>query len=308
MRIPRSIKVGGSVVLVLVLLFAAYVAYRFFTHGPSALERATVAAPSYVLRYGQVDSQRIEVRRPVGRGPFPAAILIHGGCWSTRYPGMSYMAPLAEALRARGIATFNISYRRVGEPGGGWPGTFRDVGSAVDAVRDVAGRYDVDPNRIIVVGHSAGALLSLWTATRKTLGRSSDLYVQNPVSPAAVVAIDGPASLSEFIGTDAEICGFPAIVPLMGGTPQQVPQRYRDASPQDHLPLGIPQYIVRGGIKQPVDRYLALARAAGDRVTFAEPARATHFDVLMPWQAQGEPALKFVTEAANSSITGYAVD
>lgn len=105
----------------------------------------------------------------------------------------------------------------------------------------------------------------------------------DPATPSAVVAIDGPASLAEFIGADAEICGAPAIVLLMGGTPQQVPQRYRDATPQDHFPLGIPQYIVRGGMKQPIDRYLALARAAGDRVTFAEPSRATHFDVLIPW-------------------------
>lgn len=272
--------------LALVLLFAAYVAFRFFTHGPPALTRATLSSPTAVLRYGGAASQRIEVRRPAGRGPFPAVILIHGGCWSTRYGNREFMAPLADALQKRGIATFNVGYRRVGEAGGGWPGTFRDVGAAVDSVRGVARRYDVEPERLVVVGHSAGALLALWTATRKTLTRSSDLFALDPATPMAVVAIDGPASLSDFIGADNDICGFPAIVPLMGGTPQQVPQRYRDATPQDHLPLGIPQYVVRGGMKQPVDRYLTLARASGDPVTFAEPSRATHFDVLMPWQAR----------------------
>ena len=307
MRVSRNVKIGGGAVLALLLLFAAYVAYRFFTHGPPALTRATVAAPSAVLRYGRAPRQRIEVRRPAGRGPFPAVILIHGGCWSTRYGSTKFMAPLAEALRARGIATFNIGYRRVGEAGGGWPGTFLDVGAALDMVRRAAPRYDVDPNGIVVAGHSAGALLALWTATRKALEPSSDLYTLDPATPAAVVAIDGPASLSDFIGADADICGSPAIVPLMGGTPQQVPQRYRDATPQDHLPLGVPQYIVRGGMKQPVDRYLALARAAGDQVTFAEPSRATHFDVLMPWQTQGEPALDFILRAAHRPSSGKAI-
>ena len=297
MKIPRRVKLGAGVALAMVLIFAGYLAYRFFTHGPPALARAKVPAPAAVLRYGNAPSQFLEVRLPGGSGPFPAAILIHGGCWNTTYGSVGDMRPLAEALRERGIATFNIGYRRVGEAGGGWPGTFQDVGAAIDAVRSVAPRYAVDLHRLAVAGHSAGALLALWTATRNKLQPSSAVYVANPATPTAVVAIDGPASLSDFIGLDADICGAPAIVPLMGGTPQQVPQRYRDATPQDHLPLGIPQFVVRGGMKQPVDRYVALARAAGDAVQFAEPSRATHFDVLMPWQKQGEPALDFVTRA-----------
>lgn len=297
MRISRRVKASAGAAFVLILLFAGYVAFRFFTHGPPALARAKVPAPAGILRYGRAPSQLIEVRLPSGAGPYPAAILIHGGCWNTTYGSLGDLRPLAEALRKRGIATFNIGYRRVGEAGGGWPGTFQDVGAAVDAVRSVASRYTVDPGRIAVAGHSAGAFLALWTATRKKLQPSSAVYVADPATPTAVVAIDGPGSLSEFIGLDADICGSPAIVPLMGGTPRQVPQRYRDATPQDHLPLGVPQFVVRGGMKQPSDRYLALARAAGDVVQFAEPSRATHFDVLMPWQKQGEPALDFITRA-----------
>lgn len=302
MRIPRRVKVGAGALVALLFLFAGYVAYRFFTHGPPALARAAVPAPAAVLRYGSAPSQILEVRLPRGSGPFPAAILIHGGCWNTTYGSVSDMRPLAEALRERGIATFNIGYRRVGELGGGWPGTFQDVGAAVDEVRSVAPRYAVDVQRIVVAGHSAGALLALWTATRKTLQPSSAVYAAHPATPVGVVAIDGPGSLSDFIGLDADICGAPAIVPLMGGTPQQVPQRYRDVTPQDHLPFGIPQFVIRGGMKQPVDRYLALARAAGDTVQFAEPSRATHFDVLMPWQKQGEPALDFITRAVRQPI------
>lgn len=296
MRIPRRVKVGGRVALATLLLFGGYVGYRYLTHGPPALARANVTLPAAVIHYGMVSSQRVEVRVPPGRGPFPTVILIHGGCWNTSYGALSDMAPLADALRDRGIATLNIGYRLVGENGGGWPGTFRDVGAAVDTIRLLASRFHLDPRRVVVAGHSAGALLALWTATRDKLGASSDLYTADPVMPVAVVAIDGPGSLSQFIGLDADICGSPAIVPLMGGTPQEVPQRYRDATPQDHLPLGVPQYVVRGGMKQPVDQYVTFARSAGDRVAFAEPRRATHFDVLMPWQAQGKATLDFITQ------------
>lgn len=296
---PKHAKAVAGAAFALILLFAGYVAFRFFTHGPPALARVAVPPPTGVLHYGNAPSQLMEVRLPSGGGQRPAAILIHGGCWNTTYGSVGDMRPLAEALRKRGIATFNIGYRRVGETGGGWPGTFQDVGTAVDMVRSIAPRYRVDPRRVVVAGHSAGALLALWTASRKNLQPSSAVYVANPTIPVGVVAIDGPGSLADFIGLDADICGAPAIVPLMGGTPQQFPQRYRDATPQDHLPLGVPQFVVRGGLKQPVDRYLELARAAGDAVQFAEPSRSTHFDVLMPWQKQGEPALDFITRAVN---------
>ena len=298
MRLSWRVKIVGRVALALLVLTAGWIAFRVLTHGIPALLRAHVSPPAARLHYGQASSQMLDVRVPAGRGPFPVVVLIHGGCWNTEYGSPAHMAPLAEALLLRGVATVNIAYRRVGEPGGGWPGTFRDVGAAVDAVRTFGPRFAIDPQRLVVAGHSAGALLALWTATRDKLAATSDLYAARPLKPRAVIAIDGPGALAPFIGRDAEVCGDAAIVPLMGGTPRQVPRRYADATPQDHLPLGVPQYLVRGGLELPGDDYVTAARGSGDQVTFIRPSgRATHFDVLMPWQEQGKPTLDLIMQA-----------
>lgn len=302
MQLSRRVKIAGRVALTALFLAAGWIAYRILTHGPPALLWADVSPPAARLRYGSSPAQTLEVRIPSGRGPFPVVVLIHGGCWTTRYGSPAYMAPLADALLGHGVASVNIGYRRIGEAGGGWPGTFRDVGAAVDAVRVIAPRYRLDPNHLVVAGHSAGAPLALWTATRSRLAASSDLYARQPLIPGAVVAIDGPGALARFIGPDADICDEPVIVPLMGGTPSRVPRRYADATPQDRLPLGVPQFLVRGGMEHPDDAYLAAARASGDKVTFVRPlGRVTHFDVLMPWQKEGKPTLDLLLRAVTSA-------
>ncbi len=292
----RAAKVCGGLLIVLAGGLG-YIGYRFYTHGPPALARAQISMPAARIRYGSGSNQMIDVRVPSGRGPFPVAVLVHGGCWNTTYGQPRDMAPLADALRRRGVASVNVTYRRVGEAGGGWPGTMSDVGKGIDGVRVVASRFRLDPGRVVVVGHSAGAQIALWSATRDRLPASSALYVANPLMPRAVVAVDGPGALAEFIGVDAEICGEPAIVPFMGGTPAQVPQRYRDATAQDHLPLAVPQYLILGGLGQYMEPYIRRARAAGDPVFTARPPRATHFDVLMPWQAPGQDTMNFVLRA-----------
>lgn len=298
MRLPRGVKIAGRVALAALLLSAAWIGFRIVTRGPPALLWARVSRPAAVLRYGSAPAQVLEVRVPPGRGPFPVAVLIHGGCFSTRYGSPAYMAPLADALLARGVASVNIGYRRVGERGGGWPGTFRDVGAAMDSVRALAPRFRLDASRLVVAGHSAGATLALWTATRGRLARDSDLYAVRPLLPRAVVAVDGPGALGRFIGQDAEICGGSVIAPLFGGTPARVPRRYADADPQRRLPLGVPQYLVRGGLEQPDDAYVAAARAGGDRVAYARPAgKVSHFTVLMPWHRDGAPTLTFLARA-----------
>ena len=296
----RWVRITGitvGAILAIVSVAAGYVGYRFFTHGPPALARAKVSSPAGRVRYGPADQQIVDVRVPDGTGPFPVAVLVHGGCWNTTYGSPQDMAPLADALRQRGVATVNVSYRRVGESGGGWPGTMTDVGKAIDSVRALAPRYHLNPRRVIVIGHSAGAQLALWSATRNRLPQSSDLYVRDPLMPQAIVAVDGPGALAEFIGADADICGEPAIVPYMGGTPAEVPERYREATAQDQLPLRIPQYFVLAGLAKYMEAYVERARQSGDPVTFARPERATHFDVLMPWQKQGQPALEFAMRA-----------
>lgn len=261
-----------------------------------AAARTTVSKPALVERYGPDDLRRGELRLPRGEGPFPVAVLIHGGCWTAAMDDMTGLAPLADALTARGFATWNVEYRRLGNPGGGWPGTFEDIDGAVDHVRDLARRYPLDLKRVIVVGHSAGAHLALWAASRPRL--KDKIAGANPLPLAAVAAIDGPGDLAPFAaGIDKQVCGAPVIAPLMGGTPAERPAEYRLASPQDNLPLHTRQLLVQASLGELMQPYVAAARRSGDPVeTLA--AGTDHFDIITPGTPHGREVVDFIATRA----------
>ena len=188
----------------------------------------------------------------------PTIVLIHGGFWRAAY-GRSLMDSLAADLVGRGWPVTNIEYRRLGN-GGGWPATFDDVLAGIDAVDGPA----------ITIGHSAGGHLALWAAAERPLAGA--------VSQAGVV--DLRAAFRERVG-GASVFG------LLGGSPDEVPDRYRRASPIERLPLGVPQLVVHGerdgSVPVAMSRsYAAVARAAGDDVTYAEIAGCGHFEHLDP--------------------------
>jgi acetyl esterase/lipase len=302
----RRWLIGGGVVLAAVAAWfgwpIAYFAWQVYWHGPPALERLPVSKPVATLHYGPAPEQIEDLRIPAGKGPFPVAVVIHGGCWDASVGGTARgIAALADALTQRGVATLNIEYRQLGQSGGGWPGTFRDAGAAIDSLRPLARRYPLDLDRVVVIGHSAGALLATWSAVRPMLTPASDVYAPDPVKPAAVIPIDGPSSLAEFIGKDREICDRPVIVPLMGGTPARVPQRYRDASAQDHLPLGVPQYVGEGAFADLMEPYVARARRAGDRVAVYRTRRPSHFRIINPTEPEGTGTVAFILRGVEAT-------
>jgi acetyl esterase/lipase len=112
------------------------------------------------VTYGADANQFAELRVPSGAGPHPVVVLVHGGCFKT-YGSFADLAPMGDALKARGIATLNVEYRRVDQAGGGWPNTYLDVGNAVDRVRSLAKEYRLDVSRVVIVGHSAGGHLAM---------------------------------------------------------------------------------------------------------------------------------------------------
>ena len=270
------------------------------TMRPRDVDALAVSPPTLVERYGPSPLEVGELRVPAGRGPFPVAVVIHGGCWTKGFAQMRNTSALADALTHDGVATWNIDYRQVGDEGGGWPGTFQDWAAGADHLRSLARRYPLDLGRVIAVGHSAGAHAALWLAAREKLPPSSPIRGgADPLKVRAAVAIDGPGDLAPFVGVDAEICGKPVIVPLMGATPQAEPARYREASPFAQLPLHVPQYLVASQVLTPdaAQTYRAKAMETGDVVAVLAPRNGGHFDIIAPKTAPGAEVKAFVERA-----------
>lgn len=214
-------------------------------------------------------------------------VLVHGGFWRSSYD-RSLMVPLAQDLIKKGYAAWNIEYRRVGEKGGGWPGTFHDAAAAVDLLASAAPE-SLDLDRVVSVGHSAGGHLALWLGARPKLpagapGATPAVALRAAVSQAGVV---------DLIAATRPGMGAQPTVELMGGRPADYPDRYALASPFELLPLRIPQLLVHGGSDRIVpveqsERYVQAARAAGDRAELAAPPRVGHFDVIDPKNSSWE--------------------
>jgi acetyl esterase/lipase len=285
---------------VLIALLTCSVAAQ--SRDPLALATAPAPAGNVRIAYGSDPLQFGELRLPSTKGPHPLAIVIHGGCWlaklgnlDPRAVAMDNMRPLAAALNDAGIATWNIEYRRLGNPGGGWPGTFRDVASGADFVRTIARDQQLDLSRVISIGHSAGAHLALWLAARPKLAKTSDLYVSNPLRVTGVVSLDGPADLKATIPLQQPVCDAPVITDLIGGSPEERADRYRDASPIEQLPLGVPQAFFTGQMfAAHAAPYEAATKKAGDTVEIVALPNAGHFVFIDPQSGVWPQVIKSV--------------
>jgi acetyl esterase/lipase len=239
--------------------------------------------------YGPDGTQFGELWLPAGGGPHPVVVLIHGGYWRARY-GLEYFGHAASALRDERLAVWNVEYRRLGNPGGGYPNTLLDVGRALDALRGLAERYPLDLGRVVALGHSAGGHLALWAAGRHRLPDDDPLASPDPLRLAGTIALAGVSDLRrawELRLSDA------VVNDLLGGSPTAVDARYRSASPIELVPLGVPQILIHGADDTSVplelsERYHRAALAAGDRCELITLAGAGHFEVVDPrtteWQ------------------------
>jgi hypothetical protein len=257
--------------------------------GPPDLRTLPVTAPTLTEAYGSDPRQFGQLRLPEGPGPFPVAVVVHGGCWTRGFEDVGGTAPIASALTARGIATWNIEFRQIGHEGGGWPGMFIDLGAATDHLRVLARTQPLDLSRVVAVGHSAGAHGALFIASRGKLAEDSEIRGADPLPIQAAVAIDGPGDIRTMMnGVDEAICGLPVIEPLFDGTAAERPERYTAANPVEQLPIGVPQYLVASVVLQPdaAAAYREAAVAAGDRVEVLTLEGAGHFNMIAP----GEPS------------------
>ena len=240
--------------------------------------------------YGPAPTGFAELRVPTGVGPHPVVILIHGGFWRARY-GLDLMDRLGDDLAARGIASWNIEYRRVGEPGGGYPGTLIDVATATELLRTIAVDRALDLGRVLTLGHSAGGHLALWLAARHrlpigALGAGDAAALTGPEALPLVGAIS-QAGVADLTAGWRQKLGNGAVSDFIGGGADAFPERYAVADPALSLPLGIPQVLVHGLLDDIVppnisERYLATATAVGDDARLRIIPNADHMAVIDP--------------------------
>src|SRR5262245_47737504 len=168
--------------------------HRFPVSYEEMLQRS-VQPPRLRLTYGDDPAQFGELWLPDGAGPFPVVLLVHGGCWRSALPGLEFVRSFAAALRARGLAVWNVEYRRLGDDGGGYPGTLLAVATAADFLRELARRHPLDLERVVAVGHSAGGHLALWLAGRPRIADSSPLRARDPLRLQHVFSLGGLGDL-----------------------------------------------------------------------------------------------------------------
>jgi acetyl esterase/lipase len=254
-------------------------------------------APDHRIAWGPGPLQFGNLRLPRGSGPHPVVIFIHGGCWLSEY-SIAHVAPLEQALADSGFAVWSLEYRRVGDDGGGWPGTFLDIGRGADHLRTLAAAHALDLRRVIAMGHSAGGQLALWLAGRHSIPSESELHAGDPLPVQSVLGLAPAPDLEGLFA--AGTCGN-VVASLMGGSPSARPERYGAASPMRMAPLGVPQALVVGALDRswaPAGRaYYWHARTAGDSlVQLVEAPASAHFDMIAPTTSTWPLVLRVLRE------------
>jgi len=231
----------------------------------------------HVIAYGDDPLQFGELRLPDGKGPFPVMVFMHGGCWMSEYD-IAHSRKLTDAFARAGIAVWSLEYRRIGDPGGAWPGTFDDVEAGFAYLSGLAGRFPLDPDRVILAGHSAGGHLALWIAQRIEEQQSADVVI-----PRGVLGL-APAPDLEYLykqGSCDDAAGK-----LMGGSPEEYPERYAYGSVANRIPQSTPQIAVIGKYDEtwrPVGvRYAMAASEQGAPIRVVDAPEAGHFELIDP--------------------------
>jgi acetyl esterase/lipase len=249
--------------------------------------------------YGSDPNQFIDLRFPArhdrenSAGPHPLVINIHGGFWRAAY-GLEHAGHLCAALRATGMVTANVEYRRVGNPGGGWPGTFDDLRSAYRFLLQNAAKHHFDANKIVVMGHSAGGQLALCLAAHEP-------------SLTRVVPLAGVVDLRQAYELHLS---QDAVVEFLHGTPKETPDHYREADPMQLSIRQARQRLIHGSIDDTVPPefsrdYVAAKQKLQDKNKMREDVRlvsvvgAGHYDLIDPRTAAWKEVTRTVADLLN---------
>ncbi|MFM7377503.1 MAG: alpha/beta hydrolase family protein [Erythrobacter sp.] len=232
--------------------------------------------PDAILRYATHPRGFAELRLPAGKGPFPLAVIYHGGCWKTGIASQAYMGPLATRWQQLGIATLNVDYREVGD-GGGWPGSFADWEASAELIDMVAAKHPIDRARVTLVGHSAGALPAQWLA--RDDGSEGPVGARSALKVRGAIVLDGPGDVGDEQPAFDALCQFSAVEPFIG---DEAPRRLAALSPATHAPQLAELLFVQAKLPAPSAATLAALGHEGARVAVRENPGASHFAIITP--------------------------
>ncbi len=246
-----------------------------------------VTPPEAVISYGPDSVQFGELRLPPdGEGPFPVVVILHGGCWVAAIADLHLMDPMASRLAEAGYATWNLEYRRVGSVGGGWPNTFLDVAAGINHLRTLARQYPLDLSKVVVAGHSAGGHLALWLGAREKIASTSDVYDPDPLPLTGIISLAGIVDPESYLVREGRGCGS-SVDELLGGLPEDLPDRYHDASPLRLASGSTPQILITGEEDRivpisHVSQYAVPAAGEDHPVESVVIPAAGHFELIAP--------------------------
>ena len=267
------------------------ISFRQLLERPRAKADVRIAYGPGPQQFGELWLPDVEAMKRDGRfGPWPVAVLIHGGCWRADLPGLELMDYMAEALRADGWAVWNLEYRRIGHPGGGYPGTFQDIAAGVDHLERLSSKYPLNRRAVVLSGHSAGGHLALWAALRERLPASSPLHTARPFPVQGVVTLAGINDLADYRANGPEACGGPETIDRLVDAGRGGASLYADTSPPQMLPSRRGQSVISGELDHIVPprfgkAYSAAAKQQGVAVREVTLPGAGHFELIDPTSA-----------------------
>ncbi|UUZ55013.1 alpha/beta hydrolase [Massilia sp. H-1] len=234
-------------------------------------------APTATIAYGSAPSQFAELFRPAGPGPFPVVVLIHGGCWTVEFGGITQMHNVVAPWPwPRGIAVWNVEYRRADEEGGGYPGTYLDINAALDKLAAEAPRHQLDTSRIVAVGHSVGGQLAQWIVGRGRIPASSPLYQAHPLPVRQVISLGGLADLRNEKDLIKTSCGRD-LSQLVSSASATRPDVFADTNAAELVPNGSTTLLITGELDT-----ISPPRAAHDFAAPRMPCRDRAEVLILP--------------------------
>lgn len=230
----------------------------------------------------------------------PLVTLIHGNARHGEQ-GAEAFDPLARELANRGMAAYNIGYRKVGS-GGGWPTTYSDITAALDNVVEVDKHFpQLTTDDELVVGHGTGAQLAVWGATRHKLG-PHELGANPAFRPTRVVSLAGPLDM-----VHAAENGDSRIPDSLGGTPSELPDRYAEVDPIQNIDPSTPVVALHGAQDVTVtpessQRYVDEVIRQGGHAKMVLLAEANHVSIVSEESTAHPRVLEIIRHASAAHL------